>query len=231
MDDLVEIIGTPVVILPILLNMWTIFSSFFTLQVVWVLLVPLLLEIVVRDLSVPVHAITARGTVEDFTATLCATVVAATSSTGMAFLLSTIAEYGDAWPGYWEDLMANGAQLTSSWSDAYEVDFTQGGGKGDRPIVLSYDSSPAFTVPEGSDTSTTSALLDTCVEQVEYAGVLAGAENPDGARAVLLQQEASAADRVLTTAKALRGRILYVDSKFDEPVASGPYDVITDPAR
>jgi hypothetical protein len=53
----------------------------------------------------------------------------------------------------------------------------------------------------------------------------------DGTRAVLLQQEASAADRVLTTAKALRGRILYVDSKFDEPVASGPYDVITDPAR
>jgi thiamine transport system substrate-binding protein len=106
---------------------------------------------------------------------------AATSSTGMAFLLSTIAEYGDAWPGYWEDLMANGAKLTSSWSDAYEVDFTQGGGKGDRPIVLSYDSSPAFTVPEGSDTSTTSALLDTCFRQVEYAGVLRGAKNVPGA--------------------------------------------------
>ena len=110
---------------------------------------------------------------------------AATSSTGMAFLLATIAEYGDAWPGYWEDLMANGAQLTSSWSDAYEVDFTQGGGKGDRPIVLSYDSSPAFTVPEGSDTSTTSALLDTCFRQVEYAGVLQGARNVPGAEALV----------------------------------------------
>ncbi|TGN66960.1 gluconolaconase [Nocardioides eburneiflavus] len=53
----------------------------------------------------------------------------------------------------------------------------------------------------------------------------------DGTRAILLQQEASAGDRVLTTAKALRGRILYVDSKFDEPVASGPYEVITDPTR
>ena len=109
---------------------------------------------------------------------------AATSSPGMAFLLATIAEYGDAWPGYWEDLMANGALLTSSWSDAYEVDFTQGGGKGDRPIVLSYDSSPAFTVPEGSDTSTTSALLDTCFRQVEYAGVLRGAKNVAGRRGV-----------------------------------------------
>jgi thiamine transport system substrate-binding protein len=110
---------------------------------------------------------------------------AATSSTGMAFLLATVAEYGDAWPGYWEDLMANGAQLTAGWSDAYEVDFTQGGGKGDRPIVLSYDSSPAFTVPEGSDTSTTSALLDTCFRQVEYAGVLRGAENVPGAEALV----------------------------------------------
>ena len=79
--------------------------------------------------------------------------------------------------------MANGALLTSGWSDAYEVDFTQGGGKGDRPIVLSYDSSPAFTVPEGSDTSTTSALLDTCFRQVEYAGVLRGAKNVAGAEA------------------------------------------------
>lgn len=53
----------------------------------------------------------------------------------------------------------------------------------------------------------------------------------DGRRAVLLRQEASSADRVLTTAKSLRGRILYVDSKFDEPVASAPYEVITDPSR
>lgn len=53
----------------------------------------------------------------------------------------------------------------------------------------------------------------------------------DGSRLVTLSQEASAADRVLTTAKTLRGRVLYVDSKFDEAVASGPYEVITDPTR
>ncbi len=108
---------------------------------------------------------------------------AASSSTGLAFLLATIAEYGDDWQAYWTDLMDNGAKLTAGWSDAYEVDFTQGGGHGDRPIVLSYDSSPAFTVADG--TSTTRALLDTCFRQVEYAGVLTGAENPAGAEAVL----------------------------------------------
>lgn len=53
----------------------------------------------------------------------------------------------------------------------------------------------------------------------------------DGARAWLLDQQPTAADRVLTTAKALRGRILYVDSKFDEPVASAPYEIVTDPTR
>lgn len=53
----------------------------------------------------------------------------------------------------------------------------------------------------------------------------------DGRRAALVGQTASSPDRVLTTAKALRGRILYVDSKFDEAVASGPYEVVTDPTR
>lgn len=120
---------------------------------------------------------------------------AATSSPGMAFLLTTIAAYGeDGWQDYWTKLMDNGAKLTAGWSDAYEVDFTQGGGQGDRPIVLSYDSSPAFTVADGK--STTSALLDTCFRQVEYAGVLDGAANPSGAEELvdfLLSPEVQAA--------------------------------------
>lgn len=120
---------------------------------------------------------------------------AATSSPGMAFLLTTIAAYGaDGWQDYWSRLMANGTKLVDGWSQAYEVDFTQGGGKGDRPIVLSYDSSPAFTVSGGK--SSTSALLDTCFRQVEYAGVLAGAQNPQGAEALvdfLLSPEVQAA--------------------------------------
>jgi thiamine transport system substrate-binding protein len=109
---------------------------------------------------------------------------ATTSSPGLAFLLATIAEYGDDWPDYWTRLLDNGAKLTEGWTDAYQVDFTQGGGGGDRPIVVSYDSSPAFTV-DGEGGTTTSALLDTCFRQVEYAGVLAGADNPEGAQALV----------------------------------------------
>ncbi len=121
---------------------------------------------------------------------------AATSSTGLAFLLTTIAAYGEGWEDYWVALMANGARLTAGWSDAYYVDFTQGGEQGKRPIVLSYDSSPAFTIDEDGNSSRTAALLETCFQQVEYAGVLTGAANPEGANKLvsfLLSEEVQAA--------------------------------------
>ncbi|MGI9155378.1 MAG: thiamine ABC transporter substrate-binding protein [Marmoricola sp.] len=106
------------------------------------------------------------------------------SSPGLAFLLTTIAAKGESgWQGYWRKLIDNGVKIDAGWSDAYEADFTGGGGKGDRPIVLSYASSPPFTIPKGASKPTTSALLDTCFRQVEYAGVLEGAHNSKGAKA------------------------------------------------
>ena len=108
---------------------------------------------------------------------------ASTSSPGMAFFLATVAEHGDQWPAYWTDLLENGAEVVDGWEDAYYGDFTAGSDKGTRPIVVSYDSSPAFTVKGGR--STTAALLDTCFRQVEYAGVLEGADNPEGAAALV----------------------------------------------
>ncbi|MFT4010946.1 MAG: thiamine ABC transporter substrate-binding protein [Nocardioidaceae bacterium] len=107
---------------------------------------------------------------------------AASSSPGFAFLLATIGKYGeDGWQGYWKKLIANDTKLTSGWTDAYEVDFSASGGS--RPLVVSYNSSPPFTIPKGDTKPTTSALLDTCFRQIEYAGVLSGAKNPDGAEA------------------------------------------------
>lgn len=108
---------------------------------------------------------------------------ASTSSPGMAFFLATVAQFGEGWPAYWIHLLDNGAKVVDGWEDAYYGDFTAGSEKGKRPIVVSYDSSPAFTVKDG--TSTTAALLDTCFRQVEYAGVLEGADNPEGAKAVI----------------------------------------------
>jgi thiamine transport system substrate-binding protein len=118
------------------------------------------------------------------------------SSPGMAFLLASISKYGDTWQNYWRDLLANDTEVADSWSDAYYGDFTQGGQKGTRPIVLSYSSDPAFTVSKDGRSTGTQALLGTCFRQVEYAGVLAGADNPAGARTViqwLLSEDVQAA--------------------------------------
>lgn len=51
----------------------------------------------------------------------------------------------------------------------------------------------------------------------------------DGSAATLVDQQPTDPSRVLTTAKELRGQVLFVDSKFDEATAVGPYEVITDP--
>lgn len=110
----------------------------------------------------------------------------ATSSPGLAFMVATVAAFGqDGWLDYWEELAANGLKVEPSWSDAYSVDFSGSTGKGNRPIVLSYSTSPAFEVTDETQEAPTGALLGTCFRQVEYAGVLAGADNPDGAKAFI----------------------------------------------
>jgi thiamine transport system substrate-binding protein len=105
------------------------------------------------------------------------------SSPGLAFLLATIGAFGvDGWEDYWVALRDNGVKVAGGWSDAYYVDFSGPSSEGDRPLVVSYASSPPYEVAEGADEAPTAALLETCFRQVEYAGVLAGAENPEGAR-------------------------------------------------
>ncbi|WP_421742911.1 thiamine ABC transporter substrate-binding protein [Cellulomonas sp.] len=111
---------------------------------------------------------------------------AVTSSPGLSFLLATVGAFGaDGWQDYWSALRDNGVKVADGWSDAYYTDFSGGGADGPRPIVLSYASSPPYTVPEGGTAPTTGALLDTCFRQTEYAGVLAGAANPTGAQQLL----------------------------------------------
>lgn len=121
----------------------------------------------------------------------------ATSSPGLAFLLATVGAFGeDGFEDYWTSLVDNGLKVADSWEDAYYVDFSGAGEGGERPLALSYATSPAFTVTEDGSATTTSALLETCFRQVEYAGVLAGSDNPEGARALvdfLLSQDVQAA--------------------------------------
>jgi thiamine transport system substrate-binding protein len=115
----------------------------------------------------------------------------ATSSPGLAFLVATVDAFGDGgWSDYWGQLRDNGVKVVDGWSDAYFVDFSGSEGEGPRPLVLSYASSPPSEVRQGE--ASTQALLDTCFRQVEYAGVVAGGQNPEGAEQLidfLLSQE------------------------------------------
>jgi thiamine transport system substrate-binding protein len=111
----------------------------------------------------------------------------ATSTPGLAFLLATIALYGDpGWKGYWGRLREQGVLVVDGWEEAYTVRFSgASGSRGKRPIVVSYASSPPaeviFRDPKPSE-APTGVIEDSCFRQIEFAGVLRGAANEDGAR-------------------------------------------------
>jgi thiamine transport system substrate-binding protein len=111
----------------------------------------------------------------------------ATSSPGLAFMLATIAHYGeDVWKTYWTELRANDVLVVDGWEEAYNARFSgAAGGRGDRPVVVSYASSPPaeviFRSPRPKE-APTAIVTDSCFRQIEFAGVLRGASNGDGAR-------------------------------------------------
>ena len=113
----------------------------------------------------------------------------ATSSPGLAFLLATIARYGEAWPAYWESLRGNDVRVVNGWSEAYLGEFTAGGGGGDRPLVVSYSTSPPAEIVYAAEPKpaqpSTSVMTDGCYRQVEFAGVLAGTPQPEASRTVV----------------------------------------------
>jgi thiamine transport system substrate-binding protein len=117
----------------------------------------------------------------------------ATSSPGLAFLLATVGHFGESgdytYLDYWADLRANDVLVTEGWEDAYWGQFTYGsGGEGERPIVVSYASSPPVEVhyaEEPFEEAPTAAVVGdgSCFRQIEFVGVLKGAQNRDLAEA------------------------------------------------
>lgn len=108
------------------------------------------------------------------------------SSTGATFLVGTVSHFGeDSFAEYWAQLADNGAEIAEGWTAAYNGSFTQGGEGGTKPIVLSYSTSPAWTLNDEGTESTTKILPATCAQHVEYAGILSGTENLEGAQAVI----------------------------------------------
>jgi thiamine transport system substrate-binding protein len=111
----------------------------------------------------------------------------ATSSPGLAFLLTTIWRYGTmghyTYRDFWADLRANDVLVAGGWSDAYYGSFTYAS-EGDRPIVVSYASSPPvevlFSEQPFEQAPTAAVVADgSCFRQVEFVGILKGTQNRD----------------------------------------------------
>lgn len=62
-----------------------------------------------------------------------------TSSTGLAFLLWTVARFGEDWPAFWRTFLPNTLTITRGWSEAFAM-FEAG----EAPIVLSYSTDSAY---------------------------------------------------------------------------------------
>ena len=115
-----------------------------------------------------------------------------TSSPGLAFLLATIATFGEegeyTWKDYWAGLRANDVQVAAGWEEAYYGAFSGGSGEGDRPIVVSYASSPPAEVVYADPPVTeapTAVISAGCFRQVEFAGILRGTPREAEARLLI----------------------------------------------
>ncbi|MFV0427067.1 MAG: thiamine ABC transporter substrate binding subunit [Beutenbergiaceae bacterium] len=149
----------------------------------------------------------------------------ATSSPGLAMLVATVGQFGvDGFADFWAQMRANGVKVVAGWSDAYYVDFSGSQGAGDRPIVLSYSTSAAYEEP-----GRTTALLDTCFRQVEYVGVLTGAENVAGAQAfvdfMLSEQVQSSLPEAMFVYPVIPGAQLPAEWVESAPLAPSPIEV------
>jgi len=105
----------------------------------------------------------------------------ATSSPGLAFLMTTVAYYGEeGYLAYWEKLVNNEVNIVNDWETAYYGAFSQAGGP--DPIVVSYSSSPPFEVlfsDQPLDDAPTAAVTSpgSCFRQIEFVGILKGTPN------------------------------------------------------
>ena len=107
----------------------------------------------------------------------------ATSSPGLAFLLATVAHFGDPdYLDYWAALRDNGLVVVNDWETAYYTNFSGSSGQGPQPMVVSYGSSPPaeviFAETPLNDAPTASIIgPDTCFRQIEFVGILQGTQN------------------------------------------------------
>ena len=112
-----------------------------------------------------------------------------TSTPGLGFVAWTVAIFGDKTLDYWKELKPNILTMAPGWNSGYGL-FK----KGEAPLVISYTTSPASHVEyDHTDRYIAPVFEQGHSIQVEGAGILKKAPNPEGAKAYLdylISQEA-----------------------------------------
>ncbi len=117
------------------------------------------------------------------------------STPGLGLVMWVKAAYGDRAPEIWAALADNIVTVTPGWSEAYGMFL-----EGEADMVLSYTTSPAYhLIAETDDTKAAAAFDEGHYLQVEVAGILAGSDQPDLARAFLAYLAGDAAQSVIPT--------------------------------
>lgn len=157
------------------------------------------------------------------------------SSPGLAFLLATIAEYGeDGYLEYWTNLVENDVLVVSDWENAYYNEFSYWGGT--RPLAVSYASSVPFEflfIEPPVKEELTGAVLgaNACFRQIEFVGILKGTEKRDLAEKWIDFMLSTTFQKELPFAMAVYpvNRLTKIDEDFlahsyfpDEPAALDP---------
>lgn len=105
-----------------------------------------------------------------------------TSSVGHAFLMWTIAHFGEQhFADYWRRLAPNLLTVAGGWSAAYKM-FE----KGEAPIVVSYATDSAYAVMDGKgDIYGVATLEGAGYRQIEGMGIVRGSKNVEMAHAFI----------------------------------------------
>lgn len=100
------------------------------------------------------------------------------SSTGQAFLLWTIAAYGDKWKEFWKELKPAILTVTSGWTDSFSK-FEAG----EAPMMVSYATDGAYSY-EYYESTKYKALIpeEGAYVQIEGAGIVKGTKNEELAK-------------------------------------------------
>ena len=140
------------------------------------------------------------------------------STPGLGLLLWVKAEYGEKAGEIWEGLADNIVTVTPGWSEAYGLFL-----EGEADMVLSYTTSPAYHRIAEEDGSKAAALFPKHYMQVEVAGKLAGAAQPELADTFLAFMLSDAFQAIIPTTNWMYPAIKPeggLPEGFDAPLAA-----------